>query len=476
MGRARGACDPRGMRVWVALWTVYIVWGSTYLAIRYVVETMPALLSAAAVLPRRPALRGVARCPARAVGAAGHAARSCSAARSSGSRCCSAATAWCRSARTRASRPGSRRSSIATVPLWVVLFRRATGERVGARRRCGSCSASRASRCCCSPATGPTGADRRDAHPRRRRVLLGERVVRVRAARLPADPIRATACADARRRRACASSGCSRARAGRSTSRLLDESVLAFAYLVLVGSLCAFTAYAWLLKHAPISQVATYAYVNPVVAIALGALFVDEEVTPLMGVAAVYPRVGGGDDQAGGAARRPPPPPSETTGAPRARPSPSLRGMDRAPHPTSPSSGRRRASRRTSRRTSAASSSASTPTPTRRPPTSAASSASATSRSAPARCGRRRRRRTTGSRWASCATPPTSARRSSAAGRVPSPRTTALVAAPAYRGDGARRDRAEQLTAARLHVPAADARTAPARSRRSRPRSPTSEA
>ncbi|HEV2814596.1 MAG TPA: EamA family transporter, partial [Solirubrobacteraceae bacterium] len=55
----------------------------------------------------------------------------------------------------------------------------------------------------------------------------------------------------------------------------------------LIGSLCAFTAYAWLLKNAPISQVATYAYVNPVVAIALGALFVDEEVTPLMGVAAI---------------------------------------------------------------------------------------------------------------------------------------------------------------------------------------------
>jgi drug/metabolite transporter (DMT)-like permease len=65
------------------------------------------------------------------------------------------------------------------------------------------------------------------------------------------------------------------------------ESILAFVYLVFIGSLCAFTAYAWLLKHAPISQVATYAYVNPVVAIALGALFVDEEVTGLMIVAAV---------------------------------------------------------------------------------------------------------------------------------------------------------------------------------------------
>ena len=35
------------MRVWVALWTVYIVWGSTYLAIRYVVETMPGALRGA---------------------------------------------------------------------------------------------------------------------------------------------------------------------------------------------------------------------------------------------------------------------------------------------------------------------------------------------------------------------------------------------------------------------------------------------
>ncbi len=36
------------MRVWIALWTVYLVWGSTYLAIRYLVETMPALLASGA--------------------------------------------------------------------------------------------------------------------------------------------------------------------------------------------------------------------------------------------------------------------------------------------------------------------------------------------------------------------------------------------------------------------------------------------
>jgi drug/metabolite transporter (DMT)-like permease len=57
------------------------------------------------------------------------------------------------------------------------------------------------------------------------------------------------------------------------------SSVLALAYLVLFGSVVAFTAFSWLLRVAPVSQVATYAYVNPVVAVLLGALFVDEPVT-----------------------------------------------------------------------------------------------------------------------------------------------------------------------------------------------------
>ena len=47
------------------------------------------------------------------------------------------------------------------------------------------------------------------------------------------------------------------------------------------GSWLAFTAYAWLLQNAPVSRVATYAYVNPVVAIALGWAILDEAVTPL---------------------------------------------------------------------------------------------------------------------------------------------------------------------------------------------------
>jgi len=50
-------------------------------------------------------------------------------------------------------------------------------------------------------------------------------------------------------------------------------------YLVLIGSIVAFSAYVWLLHHAPISLTATYAYVNPVVAVALGALVLAEPIT-----------------------------------------------------------------------------------------------------------------------------------------------------------------------------------------------------
>jgi drug/metabolite transporter (DMT)-like permease len=54
---------------------------------------------------------------------------------------------------------------------------------------------------------------------------------------------------------------------------------LALGYLVVFGSVIAFTAYVWLLANAPISLVATYAYVNPVVAVFLGWLILSEEIT-----------------------------------------------------------------------------------------------------------------------------------------------------------------------------------------------------
>jgi drug/metabolite transporter (DMT)-like permease len=57
-------------------------------------------------------------------------------------------------------------------------------------------------------------------------------------------------------------------------------SLTALLYLTVVGSLIAFTAFGWLLRVAPLPLVATYAYVNPIVAVILGALLHGEPVDP----------------------------------------------------------------------------------------------------------------------------------------------------------------------------------------------------
>jgi drug/metabolite transporter (DMT)-like permease len=57
------------------------------------------------------------------------------------------------------------------------------------------------------------------------------------------------------------------------------KSMLAIGYLVVFGSLVAFSAYVWLLRNVRISIVTTYAYVNPLVAVLLGWLILNERVT-----------------------------------------------------------------------------------------------------------------------------------------------------------------------------------------------------
>jgi drug/metabolite transporter (DMT)-like permease len=58
------------------------------------------------------------------------------------------------------------------------------------------------------------------------------------------------------------------------------RSLVAFGYLVVFGSLVAYSAYTWLLQNASVSLVSTYAFVNPVVAVVLGALILAEPITP----------------------------------------------------------------------------------------------------------------------------------------------------------------------------------------------------
>ena len=57
------------------------------------------------------------------------------------------------------------------------------------------------------------------------------------------------------------------------------RSLLAISYLIVFGSIVAFTAYTWLLANVPVSTVGTYAYVNPIVAVALGAIILSEPIT-----------------------------------------------------------------------------------------------------------------------------------------------------------------------------------------------------
>jgi drug/metabolite transporter (DMT)-like permease len=57
-------------------------------------------------------------------------------------------------------------------------------------------------------------------------------------------------------------------------------SFLAFLYLTIVGSIVAFTTYGWMIRVAPLPLVATYAYVNPIVAVILGAIVLHEPIEP----------------------------------------------------------------------------------------------------------------------------------------------------------------------------------------------------
>lgn len=71
-------------------------------------------------------------------------------------------------------------------------------------------------------------------------------------------------------------------------STFTTRSVLAFLYLVLFGSLVGFTAYIWLLGVSTPARVSTYAYVNPVVAVLLGWALLDEPLSPrILGAAAI---------------------------------------------------------------------------------------------------------------------------------------------------------------------------------------------
>jgi drug/metabolite transporter (DMT)-like permease len=73
---------------------------------------------------------------------------------------------------------------------------------------------------------------------------------------------------------------------GFSWSQVSHRSFFALAYLIVFGSVIAFSAYSWLLEHYSPTLVSTHTYVNPVVAVILGWAFAGETLTPTVAVAA----------------------------------------------------------------------------------------------------------------------------------------------------------------------------------------------
>ena len=273
--------------MWIGLWVVYLVWGSTYLAIRYLVETMPALL-ASGVRFFTAGLVFATYLVVRGGWSAMHVSRRelayCALV---GIALLLGGNGLVSVAEDRGLPSGLAALVVASVPLWVILFRRVAGQPVArVTIVCvvvGFCGVAMLM----LPGERPEGA------------TVGGLLIIVAAAfcwasgsfassrwAMPADPIRSTAV-----QMLCG--GGVMALVGLLAGETIDvgaistRSALAFAYLVIAGSLVAFTAYVWLLRNAPVSQVATYAYVNPVVAIALGAVLADEELTPLVAVAAL---------------------------------------------------------------------------------------------------------------------------------------------------------------------------------------------
>ncbi|TDC37629.1 EamA family transporter [Micromonospora sp. KC213] len=271
--------------VWTALALVYVLWGSTYLGIRIAVESWPPFTSAAlrfavAALVLAAVLRlrrgpGALRVDRRQFGSAALIGVLLLAGGNG-------LVVLAESGPPATAVPsGIAALLVATVPLLVALLRTATGDRPRGWTMVGVTVGFLGLVLLVLP-TGDTAA-----------VPLAGALIVVAGAvcwsvgsflsgrlRMPADPFVATVYEMVAGAAALAGLGLARNELrGFSPGDVTGRSWAALAYLMVAGSLVAFTAYVWLLHHAPISLVATYAYVNPVVAVVLGALLVAEPVT-----------------------------------------------------------------------------------------------------------------------------------------------------------------------------------------------------
>jgi drug/metabolite transporter (DMT)-like permease len=266
-------------RLWSALACVYVIWGSTYLAIRVLVEDVPPLLSAGVrFVIAGTAMLAVLAARGRTVRVSGPALAAAALIGvllpAGGNGIVSVAERHVPS--------GLAALLIASVPLWVVLLRSTVGgERVARGTLAGLAVGFLGLAVLLLPGSRPADV-----------TIGGVLLVLVAACswatgtflsprlRMPSDPLVSAGWQMVFGGVALLAGALLAGEPGDAhLAHVPAKSLLAFAYLVVAGSWVAFTAFAWLLQNAPVSQVATYAYVNPLVAVLLGWAILGEQVT-----------------------------------------------------------------------------------------------------------------------------------------------------------------------------------------------------
>ena len=269
--------------VWAGLLVIYVVWGSTYLAIRLVVETMPPLLAASGRFLTAGAIIAVVLVARR-----GPRVLRVSRAELAGATLVGVALLLggngLVSLGEREVPSGLAALIIAVVPLWVVIWRMVNSERVRRGTLLGVVVGFGGVAVLVIPRGFGVEAG------------LGGMLLLVvsgfswatgsyysRRLALPSDPFVSTAAQLLLGGLALGVAGLISGELGLlRVERFSTAAVLSLVYLVLFGSILAYTAYTWLLQNASVSNVATYAYVNPVVAIILGWLVLDEQINGAM--------------------------------------------------------------------------------------------------------------------------------------------------------------------------------------------------
>lgn len=272
-------------KVWTALIAVYTIWGSTYLAIKVVVRTMPPLLTAG----MRFLIAGLVMY-AIGIGRGDRAGDRPTAVhwRSAaiiGTALVFGGNGFVMLAEQRPLDSGTAALLVATIPLFLaVMDRVAFGERLRGRVIAGLVIGFVGT----AFLVRAPGSDVRIDTGGALLCLLAATnwaagSLYARRAPLPQRPIVSTGME-------MIAGGLASLAAGALSGEIADvdvaafsrESLLAFVYLVVFGSIIGFSAYVWLLRNVRITIVSTYAYVNPFVAVLLGVAILDERLTTVM--------------------------------------------------------------------------------------------------------------------------------------------------------------------------------------------------